>query len=148
MQLTLYSDYSLRVLIFLATVDKETSTISEIAERYGISRNHLVKVAHNLGKLGYVKTTRGRTGGISLAKDKSKVRLGSVVRDVEPNFSLVECFTPEKSTCPIQGVCGLRSALREAQDAFFAVLDSYTLSDLVMNRDAIARELGLMPHQA
>lgn len=143
MQLTVYSDYSLRVLIYLALVGSGTTTISEIAERYGISRNHLVKVAHNLGKLGYLETTRGRTGGVRLAMEQQEICLGKVVRDVEPNFALVECFTPEKSSCPIQEVCGLRAVLREAQEAFFEVLDRYTLSDLVANRNALQAELGL-----
>ena len=145
MQLTMYTDYSLRVLIYLALTDGEITTISEIAERYGVSKNHLVKVAHNLGKLGYVKTIRGRSGGIQLEGQPGQINLGRVVRDVESNFALVECFDSSKVGCPIIPACTLKGVLQDAQQAFMQVLDSYTLSDLVANKDALKSELGMSP---
>lgn len=96
MQLTLYTDYSLRVLLYLAAAEG-TATVSEIAERHGISKNHLVKVVHHLGKLGYVHTERGRHGGIRLAREPGSMRLGALVQDTEPHFHLVECFDTERN---------------------------------------------------
>lgn len=142
MQLTQYTDYSLRVLVFLAAVDR-AATVAEIAERYGISRNHLVKVAHQLGKKGYVATERGRGGGIRLARPPGEINLGSVVRDMEPNFHLVECFNPGGNHCVITPACALMHVLGEANAAFFAVLESRTLADVAGNAGALRRLLGV-----
>jgi len=135
MQLTLYTDYSLRVLLYLGLNARRLATITDIAQSYGISRNHLVKVVHNLATQGFINTTRGRGGGITLARAPAKINIGDVVRHTEVNFHLVECFDRERNTCPIAAACFLKSALYEAQQAFVAVLDRYSLADVVDNKD-------------
>lgn len=133
MQLTLYTDYSLRVLLYLGLRPGERSTISDISESYGISRNHLVKVVHQLGVLGYLDNLRGRAGGLTLARPANEINIGEVVRQTEPNFKLVECFDMKTNTCPIAPVCALKGALVEAQRQFLAVLDRYTLAEVLGN---------------
>jgi len=133
MQLTLYTDYSLRVLLYLGLNTRHMATITEIAENYGISRNHLVKVVHNLATQGFVRTTRGRGGGLNLARPAEEINIGDVVRHTEVNFHLVECFDQEHNTCPISPACFLKGGLYEAQRAFIAVLDRYTLKDVLVN---------------
>ena len=140
MHLTRYTDYALRILIYLAA-KPEGDTVSRIAESYGISRNHLVKVAHHLGRLGYIETTRGKSGGLSLVRPPSDINIGSVVRDMEPNFHLVECFNPAGNACPIAPVCKLKGVMAEAERAFMAALSAYTLADIVVNRTALLRLL-------
>jgi Rrf2 family nitric oxide-sensitive transcriptional repressor len=142
MQLTQYTDYSLRVLIYLAAANRG-ATVAEIAERYGVSRHHLVKVAHHLGKAGYVVTERGRNGGLRLARAPGDINLGRVVRDMEPNFHLVECFNPGGNHCVITPACALIRVLSEANAAFFAVLDQHTLADVTGNAGALRRLLGV-----
>ncbi|MCA1055956.1 Rrf2 family transcriptional regulator [Rossellomorea aquimaris] len=133
MKLTLYTDYSLRVLIYLASKPKEElSTIKEIADSYKISKNHLMKVTYELGKMGMIETIRGRYGGIKLAKDPSEINIGKLVRRTEEDFELVECFGKHNS-CVITPVCGLKNALAKALNAYLAVLDGYTLADIVTN---------------
>ena len=141
MQLTRYTDYSMRSLIFLAA-HGGTTTIKEIAEAYGISRNHLVKVVHNLGKLGYVETIRGKSGGIRLATPPEQINLGRLARELEPTSNFVECFNPEVDQCPITPVCGLKSVLFEATEAFFSVLENYRLSDVLGSKTDLLRLLG------
>ena len=141
MQLTLYTDYSLRTLIYLG-LHPEGATVAEIAESYRISRNHLVKVVHNLGKLGLIHTTRGKSGGISLAKEPAAIRVGDVVRKVEPNFNWVECFDAETNTCPIEGACRLHTILEEAQEALLNVLNRYTLQDILVGESELLRMLA------
>ncbi len=136
MQLTLYTDYSLRVLVHLS-LNEEALTINEIAEFYGISRNHLVKVVHNLAQKGFVHTTRGKGGGIRLAVPADKISVGEVIRHTEPNFHLVECFNPTATSCAAVPFCKLKSILGEAANSFLSVLDGYTIMDLVENRDQI-----------
>ena len=131
MQLTLYTDYSLRVLLYLAQKEDGPATISEIADFYGISRNHLVKVVHHLGTIGLLHTTRGKGGGVRLAKAPSEIRIGEVVRATEPHFHLVECFDPDAPTCSVLNDCRLKGVLGEATRAFFQVLDGYTLADML-----------------
>jgi Rrf2 family nitric oxide-sensitive transcriptional repressor len=133
-QLTRYSDYSLRVLIYLALDPERLVTIEEIAQSYGISKAHLMKVVHQLGLNGYVETVRGRGGGLRLGRRPEEITVGEVVRSTEENMALVECFDPESSRCAIEPACGLRSLLHEALDAFLAVLDRHTLGDLVARR--------------
>jgi Rrf2 family nitric oxide-sensitive transcriptional repressor len=133
-QLTRYSDYSLRVLIYLALAPERLVTIEEIARSYGISKAHLMKVVHQLGLRGYVETVRGRRGGLRLARPPEAIGVGDVVRASEASFDLVECFDPASSRCAIQPACGLRSVLGEALGAFLEVLDRYTLVDLVARR--------------
>ena len=143
MQLTLYTDYSLRVLVYLGVRPDDVCTITDIAKDYGISRNHLVKVVHNLGLLGYIKTVRGRGGGLLLARDAASINIGGVVRATEGNFNLVECFDREINTCPLTSMCALKGALYEAQNRFLEVLDQYTLADVVGNRREISKLLGV-----
>ena len=145
MQLTLYTDYSLRVLIYLGIRPERQATITEIAKSYNISRNHLVKVVHNLGALGYIKTVRGRGGGMLLARNPKDINVGDVVRQTEPNFNLVECFDKENNTCPISPCCALIKGLKVARSAFLEVLDGLTLADAVGNKDELAGFLKIDP---
>lgn len=143
MQLTTYSDYSLRVLIYLAVHRTKLATIEEIADAYAISRAHLMKVVHQLGLAGYLETVRGRGGGLRLAREPDQISVGDVVRQTEGRMVLVECFDPKESQCPIEPACGLRVVLREALDSFFRTLDRYTLADLVApRRTRLARLLA------
>ena len=133
MQLTLYTDYSLRVLVYLSLFDDNSSTISEIADFYQISRNHLVKVVHNLSLKNYIHSTRGKGGGLRLARPATEIGVGAVIRDTEPNFHIVECFSKEPSSkiCNIEPVCKLKSILGKAMDSFLNTLDDYTIADVV-----------------
>lgn len=141
MKLTNYTDYALRVLIFLALKkDEELSTIKEIAETYNISKNHLMKIIHHLGQLGYIETTRGRNGGIRLAKTPKEINIGEVVSKTEEDFYIVDCFKEGGSYCSISPACKLKHALFEALQAFLGVLKGYTLEDLVFNKEEL---LGL-----
>jgi Rrf2 family nitric oxide-sensitive transcriptional repressor len=143
MRLTVYTDYSLRMLMYLAVKDDKLATISEIAASYGISKNHLMKVAHQLGIAGYVETVRGRSGGLRLAKPVAAIRLGDVVRRTEQDMALVPCFEPVNAPCAIRAGCGLRRALARAGEAFMAVLDEYTLADLIKPRTALRSLLAI-----
>ena len=136
MKLKSYTDYALRVLMHLAAQPDRLASISEIARTYRISQNHLMKVVHDLRKEGYLDAVRGRTGGIRLARPAAEIGLGEVVRHTEGGFDLVDC-----GSCVIAPACGLTGALREALKAFMAVLDRYSLEDLVANRQAGLREL-------
>ncbi|MGG3800497.1 RrF2 family transcriptional regulator [Metabacillus fastidiosus] len=138
MRLTNYTDYSLRVLIYLATKSSDKlSNIKEIAEVYDISKNHLMKVIHDLGKLGVIETIRGRNGGIRLAHHPSSINIGEVVRKTEEDFHIVECFNNEQNQCIISPVCGLKHVLNKALNAYLQVLDEYTLEDLVKNQSTL-----------
>ena len=133
MRLTLYTDYSLRVLIYLTQSGERLVTITELADFYKISRNHLVKVVHELGIAGYITTSRGKHGGIRLAHPANKIMIGEVVRKTEPDFDLLECLNPKVDQCVITNACKLKSVLRKARDNFLDQLDQYTLADLVTN---------------
>ena len=140
MRLTLYTDYSLRVLLYLAGKEDETATITELADFYKISRNHLVKVVHNLGLNNYIQTTRGRHGGIKLARPAKEIPVGEVVRATEPDLDLLECFNPATDQCVITRSCSLKSVLFNAQTTFLRELDKYTLEDIAKaSRKAIPR---------
>ncbi|WP_266172068.1 RrF2 family transcriptional regulator [Dyella subtropica] len=130
MRLTLQTDYSLRLLMYLAVQGDRRSSIHEIATQFEISKNHLMKVTQRLAALGYVDALRGRSGGLKLAGDPAQVCIGDVVRAMEPDFAIVECFGSE-NTCTITPVCALRHVLDEARESFLGVLDSYTLKQLV-----------------
>jgi Rrf2 family nitric oxide-sensitive transcriptional repressor len=130
-RLTVYTDFSLRVLMFLAVKPDGLATIAEIATAYRISKNHLMKVAHQLGVAGYIETIRGKGGGLRLARLPSEIVLGEVVRRTEPDMALVSCFDPADNNCVIFRGCALRDVLGEARDAFLAVLDRCTLADLI-----------------
>ena len=131
MQLTLYTDYTLRVLVYLSLQPEQTVTITQIADFYAISRNHLVKVVHNLATLGYIHTTRGKGGGLRLAVDPACVTIGEIVRKVEPNFDIVECFNTQTNKCVIEPICALKIALAQANREFLAALDRHTLADAI-----------------
>jgi Rrf2 family nitric oxide-sensitive transcriptional repressor len=145
MRLTVYTDYALRMLIYLALKDDGLATIDEIAQSYGISKNHLMKVAHQLGLAGYVDTVRGRHGGLRLAKPAKAIGLGEVVRHTEPDMAIVMCFEPVNADCAILPSCVLRKALASARAAFVDVLDEYTLSDLVRPRVPLQALLAIEP---
>lgn len=142
MRLTMLSDYSLRVLMYLGAAPDRLATIEEIARAYGISENHLMKVVHRLGQHGFVETVRGRGGGLRLKGEADKIRLGAVVRAVEEDFRIVECFGSD-GCCRITNVCILRHVLDEALDAFLGVLDRWTLAELVARPKALARVLEI-----
>lgn len=135
MQLTKFSDYSLRVLMFLARRTGVHTTIREIADAHQISENHLMKVVQQLSKRGYVRTVRGKGGGISLSRPAAEISVGALVRDVEP-LTPAECFVPDyDGSCKLYPNCGLRGALSAAQESFLTTLDDYHLSDIVgLNR--------------
>ncbi len=145
MRLTVYSDYALRLLMYLALKDDELATTSEIATSFGISRNHLMKVAYELGAAGYIETVRGRGGGLRLAKAVESIRLGDVVRRTEPDMALVTCFKPIEAPCAIRRCCVLRDALERAYIAFIEVLDGYSLADLVRPRSRMRTMLSIAP---
>ncbi|MFG6176485.1 Rrf2 family transcriptional regulator [Halomonas sp. THAF12] len=130
MHLTNFTDYSLRVLIYLAVKGERRSTISEIAERFDISRNHLMKVVQELNRLGYLTAIRGKHGGLLLGRAPADICLGALVRDTERDLGLVECFG-DRNACVISPACRLKSVLGEALGAFLAVLDRYTLADML-----------------
>ena len=144
LRLTNYTDFSLRVLIYLATKDSDKlSTISEIANAYGISRNHLMKVIHELGKMGVIDTIRGRGGGIRLALPPNQINIGAIVRQTEDDFNLVECFGDGPNNCVISPVCGLKHALHRALAAYLSVLDEYTVADLIGDPHRYKMLLGI-----
>ncbi|WP_347887724.1 Rrf2 family transcriptional regulator [Nitrosomonas europaea] len=143
MRLTNYSDYALRILTYLGLKREELSTITEIADCYGISRNHIVKIVHHLGQLGYVDTLRGKNGGIRLARAPEKINIGEVIRHTETSMDIVECFSNQNS-CIIGCSCVLRTAISEALAAFMAVLDDYTLADLMAPRRQLSKKLHVM----
>lgn len=143
MRLTVHTDYALRVLMYLALKEDRLATISEIAKSYGISKNHLMKVVHELGVAGYVETVRGRGGGLKLAKPVKSIGLGEVVRFTEPDMAIVSCFEPVNAPCAIHPGCVLKRALKRAADAFVEVLDDYTLDDLVRPKSKLAGLLDI-----
>lgn len=146
MRLTTFSDYSLRVLVYLGLRGGQLATVGDIAAAYGISANHLMKVVHHLGKEGYVETLRGKGGGMRLARGPAQINLGELVRRSEER-RLVECFDG-RSTCRIDSACALRGILGEALESFFAVLDRYTLADLLRPQRRLAKVLAFVPPAA
>lgn len=145
MRLTLYTDYSLRMLMYLAMDPDQTSTIQEIADRFGISKNHLMKVAYELGQKGFVETVRGRGGGLRLARSAESIRLGDLVRQCEGDFTMVECFDAEHNQCVLTSACRLKGILNEALEAYFQSLNQYTLADLMRQKTAFVKLLSLSP---
>ncbi len=130
MKLSLFSDYSLRVLMY-AALKEDSFQLDEVTKAYGISRHHLAKVVQRLAQLGYLETRRGRKGGIMLARPPEEIRLGRLVRETEEQPVIVECFDPVTNTCPIAGSCQLKGILGQAMREFYAVLDRHTLRDAV-----------------
>lgn len=143
MRLTVYTDYSLRLLMYLAARPDGRATIGEVADAYGISRHHLTKVAHRLGLAGYVETVRGKGGGLRLARPAAAIGVGEVVRHAEPDMALVPCFEPLRAPCPIVPACGLRAALDEARRAFLGALDRHSLADITARREELRALLAL-----
>jgi Rrf2 family nitric oxide-sensitive transcriptional repressor len=141
MKLTAFTDYSLRVLIYLAAETTHRATIAEIADSFGISENHLVKVVHFLGKQGWIETVRGKGGGIQLAMLPMQVNVGQVVRGTEGTAMPAVCFGEDDDRCVIDGSCRLKGVLGEAVRAFYAVLDRYTLEDISRNRLILGKVL-------
>ena len=143
-RLTVYTDYSLRTLLYLALRDADyLATIQEIADTYNISKNHLMKVTYELGKLGYIETIRGRGGGIRLAVDPSSITIGQVVRQTEDDFNIVECFNHEQNLCIISPACKLKHILYDAMQAYLNVLNQYTLADVAQNKDELLELLKI-----
>ncbi len=142
MRLNVQSDYALRLLMHLAVRDGELVTIAEVADRFGVSKNHLMKIASLLAREGYIEAARGRSGGLRLAKSPGEIPVGEVVRHTEADFAIVECFQEGKSACLITPCCKLQRVLREAVEAFLVVLDSYTLDDLVRRNPKLRLLLG------
>ncbi len=140
MRLTNFSDYAMRVLMYAATQGDRLITIEETAMVYGISRAHLMKVANQLTRSGFLKAVRGRSGGLALAMRPENIRIGDVVRATEPDFALVECFMPG-NRCVISRCCRLRGVFGEALNAFVTTLDRYTLADLLLNPE----DFGIRP---
>jgi Rrf2 family nitric oxide-sensitive transcriptional repressor len=140
MRLTVHADYALRVLMYLGAREERLATIQEIAKVYAISENHLMKVVNKLAKHGFVKTLRGRGGGLRLGRPADTIILGEVLRIVEEDFHIVECFG-KSNMCRISQNCRLKHALRRALDAFLAELDEWTLADILSNKNALLNEL-------
>ena len=144
MRLTGFTDYTLRTLVYLALQPDRQVTIADIANAYDISANHLMKVVHQLAMAGDIATTRGRRGGLRLARPAAAINVGEVVRRSEPDMALVSCFDNAQG-CVIQDGCVLQTVLGDALAAFLAVLDKYTVADLVVPRQALADLLGIPP---
>ena len=141
MRLTVYSDYALRLLMYLALKKDGLATIAEIAATYDISRNHLMKVAYELGIAGYVVAVRGRGGGLRLAEPVETIILGEVIRKTEPDMAFVPCLKPNGRSCTLGPTCVLRQAIVLASAAFLKALDGYTLGDLIRPNAAKLRAL-------
>lgn len=142
MELNRFTDYSLRTLIYVALRDGSLTSNREIATAFGISEHHLVKVVHKLARLGYLKTVRGRGGGILLNRDAGEIVVGEVVREVE-SMAVVECIAPREGGCCIAGICELQAALGRATAAFLAELDRLTLADLLGREGELRRRLSI-----
>ena len=137
MRLTLHTDFALRVLIQVGLNDGKLTTINGIAQSFGISKAHLMKVVNDLSQMGYLDTVRGRNGGIRLMHEPRDINIGQVVRDTEDQLDVIGCLE-HQGYCPIERVCVLRGALRNATEAFLAVLDALTLADLIKPRRALS----------
>lgn len=146
MQLTRFTDYSLRILIYLALNSERLVTIAEIARSYDVSQNHLMKAVHQLGSHGYLETVRGKGGGVRLARPPRLINIGDVVRDTEAHIHIVECFNVEFDACPLLPSCALKSILTQARANFLATLDQYSLLDLIpTGRAAVVFNRQLAP---
>ncbi|SAL79196.1 Rrf2 family transcriptional regulator [Caballeronia arvi] len=146
MRLTDYTDYALRVLLYLSVRPSGLSTIQEISDAYGISKNHLMKIVQQLGELGWVETVRGRNGGLRLSARSSDLTIGEIVRKTESDFAIVGCFVERDSAtqrCVIQPHCRLRGVLAAARDAFLAELDKHTVRELAHPANELAALLGI-----
>jgi len=137
MQLTLYTDYSFRTLAYLCLHEEKSCTISEIADFYDISRNHLVKIVHNLSKAGFITSARGKGGGIRLSRPAEQINIIDIVQHTEPSLALVACFNPQaKHTCSIEPICALKGLLANAMSQFLRALENYTVADLLKEKSS------------
>ncbi|MCZ4306709.1 Rrf2 family transcriptional regulator [Zoogloeaceae bacterium G21618-S1] len=143
MQITQYTDYALRVLIYLGACPERRVTIKEVAETFDISRSHVMKIVNQLVSLGFVEGTRGKGGGLRLNRAPAAIGVGEVVRLMEPGFDLVDCFRAE-SGCLLSSGCRLKGALHTALQAFLAALDEVTLADLIVNQPRLRNMLGVI----
>ncbi|MDO8300532.1 Rrf2 family transcriptional regulator [Lacisediminimonas sp.] len=143
MRLTDYTDYALRTLMYLGLHREQLVTIREISDAYGISNNHLTKVVHQLGLSGMVQTMRGRGGGLRLAMEPGDINLGAVVRLTEPDFNMVECFDPVRNDCVLAPTCQLKDVLRQATQAWLAVLDGVTLDQILSDPKGLRHSVAL-----
>ena len=148
MHLTLHADYALRVLLYLAANPGRVVSTGEVSDAYGISKHHLVRVVQGLGRHGFVEVRPGRSGGVVLARPPAEISVGQVVRHMEPDFKLAECFDPKSNTCPIAPACGLIGMLGEANKAFLGVLDKYTLEDVMRRGSRKLAGLFLKPAES
>jgi Rrf2 family nitric oxide-sensitive transcriptional repressor len=137
MQLTMFSDFGLRIGLYLAAHPERLVSVEEIGGAYGISRAHLVKVVQRLTEIGVVESTRGRGGGLRLGRAPEAIRIGDLVRATEPTMDLVECFDAPTNTCPIASACGIKGAMKRAQAAFVDSLNENTLADFLPRRDKL-----------
>jgi len=140
MYLSKFTDYGLRVLVFLALEPERKVTIGEVSDHFAMPRNHVMKVVQSLAAHGFVETQPGKKGGIRLPPQWQDLGVGIIVRRMERSLDIIDCDSPH---CPITGACGLKTALDQARDAFLAVLDGYRLGDLLVNRSQLARLFGL-----
>ena len=134
MKLTSYTNYAMRSLQLAALKSPDLVRIDDVAKIHKLSRPHIMKIVHELGKAGYLETVRGRNGGFRLARPPENITVGEVVRKTEGPLDVVECFNPEKNTCPLMGVCILSRKMQEATAAFMAVLDDLTIADISANK--------------
>ncbi|MCF8058660.1 MAG: Rrf2 family transcriptional regulator [Bacteriovoracaceae bacterium] len=142
MRLSSFSDFSLRVLIYLALKQDELSTVAEISDKYHISKNHLVKVVHNLSNLGLIKSFKGKGGGLLLASKPVDINIGATLKLLESESVLIDCFNNE-GNCVLEPSCKLKTILKEAQEEFYSQLSKYNLEDLVSNKRFLLRSLDL-----
>ncbi len=144
MRLTQYTDYGLRILLYLG-LKRDLATARELSENFKMSRNHIAKIIHQLGQMGWVETSKGKGGGIRLATKALDLNLSVVIKRLEPDFHLVECFNQKENQCPIAGVCRLEGLLYSAREAFFQALEGVTIRQLAEHTktDPRLKRLGL-----
>lgn len=147
MHLTQYSNFALRTLQFVALRSPAVVTVDDVARAHRISRAHLVKVSHELGRRGYIETIRGRNGGMRLARPAQDISVGEVLRWTEAPLELAECFNSDTNSCPLIGVCHLSRGLQRALRAFFVVLDDLTIADITANRGVLLDRLLPAPEK-
>lgn len=143
MQLTQFTDYALRTLLYLGSHPEEVVPASQVSDAFGISYDHVAKAAKWLTQRGYVQAQRGKAGGLMLLRKPAAIRIGQLVSESEPHMHLLECFDRETNRCPITPACKLKKALFEARSAFLAALDAYTLADLLANRSHLVQLLAV-----
>lgn len=147
MKLTSYTNYAMRSLQLAALKAPDLVRVDDVAMIHGLSRPHIMKIVHELGKAGYLETVRGRGGGFRLARPPEEIVVGEVVRITEGPLDVVECFNPEKNTCPLMGICVLSRKMKEATAAFMAVLDDLTIADIAANRGQLLERIAPLEAQ-